>query len=125
MDILLELVQEMGLEAKRVASTGGGEYHSPCPLYGGKDRFFIQPNYQMKNCVGRYACRQCDISGDTIQFCRDILGLDWGQAITKSHAHIPQESIVRFERPLSAKINPLLHVGRTGLRSLLTGRQRR
>ena len=107
MDILLDLAKEMGLEPKKVASTGGGEYHCSCPSCGGRDRFFIQPNYKMKNCIGRYACRQCDIKGDTIQFCREILGLEWEQAIEKSHARVPQmPTVLRFEKPTSRQIKP-------------------
>ncbi len=71
---LLDLVHEKGLIAKRAANTQGGEYHSPCPVCGGSDRFVIQPNKQMKNCTGYYFCRQCNARGDSIQFCLDYLG---------------------------------------------------
>ena len=106
MDILLELVKESGVEPKRVSSSGGGEYHSACPKCGGHDRFFFQPNYKMKNCLGRYGCRQCEIKGDTIQFCRDILGLEWEQAVNRSHAQVPQTPIYRFEKPINKSIIP-------------------
>lgn len=107
MDILLDLAKEMGLKPKKVASTGGGEYHCSCPNCGGRDRFFIQPNYKMKNCIGRYACRQCGIKGDTIQFCREILGLEWEQAIEKSYARVPQMlTALRFKKPMSRQIKP-------------------
>jgi DNA primase len=72
--ILLNLVQQSGIIPKRVAGTGGGEYHSPCPACKGTDRFVIQPHKQMKNCIGYYFCRQCGIKGDSIQFCLDHLG---------------------------------------------------
>jgi hypothetical protein len=71
---LVDLAYQRGLKPKWVASTQGGEYHSSCPLCGGNDRFVIQPNKQMKNCKGYYFCRQCNIHGDSIQFCRDYLG---------------------------------------------------
>lgn len=103
MDILLALARQMGLQPKKVASTGGGEYHSACPKCGGDDRFFIQPNFEMKNCFGRYACRQCSIKGDTIQFCREIMGLEWGQAVAKSNARVPQLPIKPLFKKLDSK----------------------
>jgi DNA primase len=106
MDILLDLAKEIGLEPKKVASTGGGEYHCACPICGGRDRFFIQPNYRMKNCLGRYACRHCDIKGDTIRFCQEIMGLDWKQAIVKSHANVAQKTKLSFYKPVNNQIKP-------------------
>lgn len=88
MDILIDFTKEIGLEPKKVASTGGGEYHCSCPSCGGTDRFFIQPNFVMKNCIGRYACRQCGCKGDAIQFCRDFLGLDWKEATARCNSNI-------------------------------------
>ncbi len=86
--VLLELLQEMGLCPKWVASTEGGEYFSPCPECGGVDRFRIQPNKQMKNCIGYYFCRQCGINGDAIQFARAFLGLSFREAINRVNAKI-------------------------------------
>ena len=107
MDILLDLAKEAGLDPKKVASTGGGEYHCSCPNCGGKDRFFLQPSYKTNNCIGRYACRQCDIKGDTIQFCREILGLGWEEAVEKSRASVThKQKIFHFEKPESRKIKP-------------------
>ena len=80
--ILIELAHKIGLDPKLVASTQGGEYHSPCPSCGGTDRLVIQPNKQMKNCLGYYFCRQCGIYGDSIQFCLDHLGFtDFKEAV--------------------------------------------
>jgi len=106
MACLLNLAKELGLTPKKVAASGGGEYHSSCPRCGGRDRFIIQPNYVMKNCTGRYICRQCEIKGDTIQFCRDIMKLQWEQALAKSHASIPQRTIIHFEKPVTKQIKP-------------------
>lgn len=36
--------------------------------------------------VDRYWCRQCNASGDAIQFCRDFLGLDYHSACIKTGA---------------------------------------
>lgn len=106
MDVLLELANEIGLEPKRVAATGGGEYHSACPNCGGVDRFFIQPSYRTKNCIGRYACRQCGIKGDTIQFCREIMGLQWERAIERSCARLYHIPAARFEMAKSRSLQP-------------------
>jgi DNA primase len=74
---LLQLLNELNLSSKRVASTNGGEYHGPCPSCGGKDRFIIWEQQ------GRYLCRQCSTRGDAIQFCRDFMGLDYRSACMK------------------------------------------
>lgn len=65
---------------KRVASTGGGEYHGPCPVCGGRDRFVIQP--QVGN-GGRWWCRQCQQSGDTVAFCQFAFGDDFKSALER------------------------------------------
>ena len=56
---LLDLVQADGLAPKKVASTNGGEYHSPCPGCGGKDRFIIwNPYAVLDSTVRNLACWQ-------------------------------------------------------------------
>jgi len=52
---LLNLI-DRDTNLKKVASTGGGEYHGPCPFCGGKDRFVVQP-YHTNG--GRWFCRHC------------------------------------------------------------------
>lgn len=82
---LLELAEELGLRPKRVAACYGGEYHSACPKCAeGKDRFVIWPRRTAHNCVGGYWCRRCGVGGDTIQFCRDFLGLSWKEAKSRA-----------------------------------------
>lgn len=94
---LLTLAQECGLEPKLVASTQGGEYHSACPKCGGRDRFFIQPNKKMKNCLGYYCCRQCGICGDAIQFGRDFLDLSFQDAVDRVQGTVPSRECFRFQ----------------------------
>lgn len=77
---ILELAEEIGLHPKRTAATHGGEYHSPCPECGGDDRFCLWPK---EGTDGRYWCRQCDKSGDAIQFCRDFMGLSFQESCDK------------------------------------------
>lgn len=87
---ILELAQELNLSPKRVASTGGGEYHSACPKCGGRDRFIIWEK------TGRYLCRQCNSKGDEIQFCRDFLSLDFKSACSKLGIIKERRSSSRF-----------------------------
>ena len=80
---ILDLTEQDGLQLRRVASTGGGEYKGPCPWCGGTDRFSINPKKPNKNGThrgGRYVCRQCGKSGDAIQYLRDWRGLSFPDA---------------------------------------------
>ena len=70
------LYSERGLNAKRKTS---GEYCGPCPWCGGKDRFTLF-TAQGTEGLGRFWCRQCGKSGDTIQFLRDLDGLTFQAA---------------------------------------------
>ncbi len=101
---LLNLIEEVGINPRWVASTNGGEYHSACPKCGGKDRFFIQPTKQMKNCIGYYRCRKCDCSGDTIQFAIDFLRMDFKQAIERIGITLPKRSY--FSNPIKKTFTP-------------------
>lgn len=76
---LLELACNDQLNPKRVATTNGGEYHSPCPGCRGKDRFII---WSAKN---RYLCRQCGKMGDVIQYLRDFHGYSFQEACRKAN----------------------------------------
>ncbi len=79
---VIDLLEEMGVQPKKVSSCKGGEYHSRCPdsRCGGKDRFCIWPS---EGSEGRYWCRKCMRSGDAIQFCRDFMGMDFHSACAK------------------------------------------
>ncbi len=108
--ILLDLVEEFGLQPKRTSSTNGGEYHSACPFCGeGDDRFMFWPSQN------RYWCRRCDKKGDAIQFCRDALKMDYRSACEKvgvepkasSHRLLRVQSKPKFV-PKVAKLSPVL-----------------
>jgi DNA primase len=78
---ILDLAQELNLLPKRSSLTNGGEYKSKCPkCQEGTDRFCLWPN---QGPSGRYWCRVCETKGDSIQFCRDFLGLTFHQACQK------------------------------------------
>jgi len=61
-------------QLKKVANTNGGEYCGVCPACGGEDRFRVWPE------KGRYWCRMCHCSGDSIQFLRDFHGYSFKDA---------------------------------------------
>ena len=78
---VLDLIREKGIDPKKVAGTYGGEYQSPCPACGGNDRFHVWP--EQNNGQGSWWCRQCEKSGDAIQFLRDFCGLSYQDACAK------------------------------------------
>ena len=80
---LIDLANEMGLEPRKTSSCQGGEYHCPCPSCGGDDRFMFWP---INN---RYWCRQCNVHGDDIQFCRDFQKLSFRDACLKTKSCNP------------------------------------
>jgi DNA primase len=80
---LLDLVEEMGWEPRRTSSGRGGEYHCPCPVCGGDDRFMFWPQ------TNHYWCRQCKAKGDAIQFCRDFQKLSFRDAYAKTKKDLP------------------------------------
>jgi len=74
---ILDLLKEKGIAPKKAASTGGGEYASPCPGCGGDDRFRVWPD---KRDGGSFWCRQCGKSGDSITFLMEFSGMTYPQA---------------------------------------------
>ncbi|MDD5095231.1 MAG: CHC2 zinc finger domain-containing protein [Dehalococcoidia bacterium] len=71
---ILDLLTEDGIVTIHKATTNGGEYVGPCPWCHGTDRFRVWPEQ------GRYWCRACNRSGDTIQYLRDFRKLSYRQA---------------------------------------------
>ena len=66
----------------------GREYHGPCPFCGeGHDRFIV---WSEQGETERYWCRQCNRSGDGIQFLRDYFGQSF------------QDAAARFEKDISS-----------------------
>lgn len=81
------MLQNRGLTPRKISSSHGGEFCSPCPVCGdgGKglqsDRFHVWPNRETGGkAVGKFWCRQCLISGDTISFLQQVDGLDFQAA---------------------------------------------
>lgn len=76
--MIVELAQELGLNPKKTTSS---QYNSACPACAtGQDRFCLWPK---KGRCGRFWCRQCGISGDSIDFCKRFFGLDYPSACRK------------------------------------------
>lgn len=93
---LIELARQKELSPKKTAATHGGEYHSACPVCGGKDRFTLWPNEQGRdNVKGRYWCRQCNITGDTLSFCIDILDMKFKDACALMR--LPERELLRSQ----------------------------
>jgi DNA primase len=94
--MILDFAREAGLKPGKISSTKGGQYASACPVCGGKDRFTIWAG------EGRYWCRQCKINGDSIQFCRDFLGMTFKEAKEKSGS---LSACSFFDAPQQPRIN--------------------
>ncbi len=71
---IIDLIQSDNGNLKRVATTSGGEYAGACPFCGGRDRFRVWPE------SGRYWCRACGKSGDSINYLREHRGLSFQDA---------------------------------------------
>ena len=106
---ILELAVQSGLSPQWKASTAGGEYHSSCPVCGGKDRFYIQPFKPMNKCNGFYCCRQCGTNGDAIQFAREFLNYSFQEAAKAVNAIISEKAMLPLlKRPYTSKIVTLI-----------------
>ncbi len=73
------ILDTIPVKLKYVAATNGGEYAGSCPFCGGKDRFRVWPK---QGETGRYWCRQCEASGDAIQFLMDYKNISFKEACT-------------------------------------------
>lgn len=73
----MNLIDLIPFEMKRVGAKDGGEYHGPCPLCGGTDRFHVWPGQGLH---GSWWCRGCDKGGDAIQYLIDVEGMHYKDA---------------------------------------------
>lgn len=73
---ILDLIEADGSTLRKVAGTYGGELAGACPWCGGNDRFRVWPEHD----GGRYWCRGCEKSGDSIQYLRERRGLSFVEA---------------------------------------------
>ena len=77
MNPILDDLAGRALDPRHVSGTHGGEYHSPCPLCGGRDRFHVWPG---QGEAGTWWCRGCDKGGDAIQYLMDFCGKTFREA---------------------------------------------
>ena len=104
---LLSLLREKvdSASIKRVSGSKGGEYHSPCPLCGGTDRFLVFPEQEggelcrKHGIPGTWSCpRGCGKGGDVIGFLREVSGLSFKAACAE--LGIESDKNRRAYRPL-------------------------
>jgi hypothetical protein len=87
-ELILNLVRRKvdAAKVRRVSGNKGGEWHSPCPVCGGDDRFHIWPHQdggaacQRAGVPGTFWCRKCQAAGDTIDLLKFAEGLDYKAA---------------------------------------------
>jgi len=98
MENVIDILKSFGIEPKKAASTNGGEWHSPCPGCGGRDRFIVWPAQNggekaaEAGAGGTYHCRQCGKTGDAIQFFMDFGGCSFGEACAKLGIEVKRQA---------------------------------
>ncbi len=111
---MLDLLRQLGISARRVANTKGGEYHSACPGCGGEDRFHVWPEQPTAGGGrGSFWCRGCEKAGDRIEFMRQFMGMSFREAARACGREL--EKRPRGPRPLqpfAAKTAPAAVSGR-------------
>lgn len=84
---LLEIAHKNGRSYKRAGNLHGGEFHGPCPVCGGTDRFHIWP-HQGEH--GTFWCRGCSLGGDAIEYLMKIENLSFPQACKEIGKELPE-----------------------------------
>jgi hypothetical protein len=77
---LLELAKQ---DTQLVQTARSGEHSGPCPFCGGHDRFNVWPS------EGRFWCRQCGRSGDTIAYMVETGRMTRSEAYRARHKDAP------------------------------------
>jgi hypothetical protein len=106
-ELILDIVRRKVETSKvrRVSSNKGGEWHSPCPVCGGNDRFHIWPaqdggaTAQRAGVPGTFWCRKCDAGGDIIDLLKFSEGLEYKAACKELRIEL-DETARRGFRPL-------------------------
>lgn len=88
------------VKLKKVAGTGGGEWHSACPFCGGTDRFRVQPNRK----PARFACRNCGASGDAISYVQRRDNADFKTACDTLGLNLSKQRATRAIRPAPQRV---------------------
>ena len=93
---LLDLLKEDKIQPKRKSSTHGGEYKSPCPKCGGKDRFIYWPNHPEGE---SWWCRQCGKGGTAVDYLVHVRNMSYSDAY-KTLGIPPSPRTVKYTRHL-------------------------
>ncbi len=110
LDILRRFVD--GTKIKKASARCGGEYHSPCPKCGGKDRFCVFPEQpggsiaMQHGIMGTWSCpRHCEAGGDAIELLMWAGGLTFREACEELWIDLPERT--REERRKYRPLRPL------------------
>ena len=95
-------------KVKKASGAKGGEWHSPCPICGGTDRFSVFPDQeggdlcQKHGLRGTWSCvRGCGKGGDAISWFMEIEGMSFKEACAELQIPLEaQERVKRGYRPL-------------------------
>lgn len=92
---------------KKASGAKGGEFHSPCPICGGNDRFIVFPEQEggelcrSHGIHGTWACpRHCQIGGDALDWMVKVEGLSFPDACRELGIESQRPGGVRTYRPL-------------------------
>lgn len=92
---------------KKASGSKGGEYHSPCPMCGGDDRFSVFPEQpggalcQKHGLTGTWSCpRHCDKGGDVLSWLMEIEGLSFKDACAELGIEVDVKDRPRGYRPV-------------------------
>ena len=104
--LILDLVRRKvdASKIRQASGAKGGEWHSPCPVCGGDDRFHIWPRQdggatcQRAGVPGTFWCRKCQAAGDIIDLLKFVDGLDYKAACQELRIEFTGAS--RASRPL-------------------------
>ncbi|MHC1701772.1 MAG: primase-helicase zinc-binding domain-containing protein [Humidesulfovibrio sp.] len=83
---ILDLLRSRGLTPVHVSAAKGGEWASPCPNCGGKDRFHCFPEQeggplcQDAGMPGTFFCRKCGAAGDLLEYLTTVESMSFGDA---------------------------------------------
>ena len=108
-DLLLQWLRQKvePSKIKKASGNKGGEWHSPCPICGGEDRFAVFPEQpggalcQKHGITGTWSCpRHCEKGGDALTWLMEIDGLSFKAACAELHIEVEAKDRPRGYRPV-------------------------
>jgi hypothetical protein len=104
----VNLLGMVNTRMKKVAGTGGGEYHGPCPMCrAGTDRFVVQPHSDPP----RWMCRQCHPKwGDAVELQQLLSNENFVEAVNSlglgSQLKTPARPQMQLQRQVAPVVQP-------------------